>query len=439
MNSEKSPIASWFVFVSGGLLLAWLTGKLTVTLVPDSQSYLQYPLGSLEEMCRSIRTFGVPLWLKLWNSTLGLGFVPAAQVIVHATAVWWLFRELAHWNLDRAYRVAIAITVGVGCTANDLISTVSSDALAASLAVMVVTAVLRWARQSDCLQTILPIVVLSSIAIFVRPAYLFLGVWLLIAGALLRRLHEASWRSAFLSGLKLSVLLALPVFAWMGVRKATVDDFGFLPFGHQNMGAILVQLVSDDELQSLPGEMGSAVVTEKHRFDRDVGFAKGEAGATMTIDSRWDDMTYHVVIPAAISVAGDDPIASHRAVANMNRSIIKQYPLRYIAWLVKSARRGAWAIVADITMHPIFLLGIGVMMLVFLQQAMMGNFDRVLTDSIGHRAFTIVTFTYLITKLMFVILTSPAIGRFSDAAAIFLPGWIAIVFLRWHNVPTTRN
>ena len=431
MKSEKSPIASWLAFVSGGLLLAWLTGKLTVILVPDSPSYLQYPLGSLEEMCRSIRTFGVPLWLKLWNSTFGLGFVPAAQVIVHATAVWWLFRELAHWNLDRTYRIAIAITAGVGCTANDLISTMSSDALAASLGVMVVTAVLRWARQSDSVQTVLPIVLLASMTIFVRPAYLFLGVWLLIAGALLRRLHEVPWRSALFSALKLSVLLAVPVLTWMGVRKATVDDFGFLPFGHQNMGAILVQLVSDEELQSLPGKMGSAVVIEKDRFDKEVGFAKGEAGATMTIDSRWDDMTYHVVIPAAISVAGDDPIASHRAVANMNRSIISRYPLRYIVWLVKSARRGAWAIVADITMHPIFLLGIGVMVLVFLQQAVIGNLDRVLTDSIGLRAFTIITFTYLITKLLFVILTSPAIGRFSDAAAIFLPGWIAVVFLRW--------
>ena len=56
-------------------------------------------------------------------------------------------------------------------------------------------------------------------------------------------------------------------------------------------------------------------------------------------------------------------------------------------------------------------------------------------DSISLRALTIVTFTYLVTKLGFVVLTSPAIGRFSDAAAIFLPGWIAVVFLSWYLAP----
>ena len=45
-------------------------------------------------------------------------------------------------------------------------------------------------------------------------------------------------------------------------------------------------------------------------------------------------------------------------------------------------------------------------------------------------SLAIVAITYLAMKLGFVILTSPPIGRFADAAAIFLPAWLAAVFVK---------
>jgi hypothetical protein len=63
----------------------------------------------------------------------------------------------------------------------------------------------------------------------------------------------------------------------------------------------------------------------------------------------------------------------------------------------------------------------------------------VLEDSPPLRALSIVAWTYMITKLGFVILTSPPIGRFSDAAAIFIPAWLAVVFLRWWQQPASPD
>ena len=219
------------MFVGGGLLVALLTGRLTPQLVPDSVSYLEYSFGSLEEICRSIRTPGYPLWLLSLTSTVGIKFVPAAQVIIQATAVWWLFSELRSWDMPLAQRLAAAIAVGVGCTASDQIRVISTDALAASIGIFTATAVLRWARLDDRFGTLAPIVLTATTAIFVRPAYLFLIPWLLIGGALLRRVNGTSWRSAFGSSLQISLLLVVPVVGWMTLRYAvskTVTLYAYL-------------------------------------------------------------------------------------------------------------------------------------------------------------------------------------------------------------------
>ena len=108
-----------------------------------------------------------------------------------------------------------------------------------------------------------------------------------------------------------------------------------------------------------PADLANEIVREKQQLaETGHRFAEGDPRATMTIDARWDDMTYFVVIPAAQRVALNDPIAQHRTIAELNQKIIRQWPERYAIWLLKSARRGAWAIAADMVMHPIFLIAI---------------------------------------------------------------------------------
>ncbi|MGB7346284.1 MAG: hypothetical protein WBD20_18850 [Pirellulaceae bacterium] len=430
----------WLLFVAIGLLLAHLTGRLSPHFVNDSVSYLKYDFGSADSIARAIRTPGYPFWLWLFKSAIGIDIVPAAQVIVHATAAFCLFRELTHWGLSRANALLVGVSVGIGCTAADNISTIAADALAASIGVFVIARLLCWARQGSSWQNITLIVASVTAAIQVRPAYLFLIPWVFLAGTILRAMTGPNQRplgETLRSASFVASLCVIPLLGWMTFRHVAVSDFGVLPFGHQNLAAILVQLLDDEELQSLPkdstaGKLGQAIVETKNRYDREFGFEPGEFGATMTIDSRWDEMTYFVVVPAAVEIAGDDTISYHHAIADLNKAIVTNYPLRYLKWLAKSARRGAWSIAANIVMHPVFLAGIALASALMLYRAVYGNFASVaLADSVAFRALTIVTFSYLIAKLGFVILTTPAIGRFSDAAAILLPGWIGAFYLRW--------
>jgi hypothetical protein len=429
------------VFVAVGLLLAWVSGRLSPHFVNDSFSYQHYDFDSLESMARQTRLPGYPLWLVVVTKTLGIFFVPAAQVVVHATASWLLLTELQRWGMSIAASIVVGIAVGFGCTATDNISTISSDALAASLGVIAIVCVLRWARIGSSRSTIALTIAATTAAIFVRPAYLFLCPWLVIAATLLGSMsgaYQKPFWTVFKSALFMTVLSSVPVLAWMSFRLVTVNDFGVLPFGHQNLAGVLVQLLSDDELESLENrgtvarEMARKVVEIKNQYETETGFEPGEFGATMTIDNRWDEMTYFVVAPASVEIAGEDVVAGHRAIATMNKSIVRSYPLRYAKWLLKSARRGAWAIAANIVMHPIFLAAIvGMIGLVLYRSVFGGLSSQIEDDQTALRALTIVTFTYLGCKLGFVILTSPAIGRFSDAAAVLLPGWIGAVFLTW--------
>ncbi len=390
-TQSKPSLRSFSLFVAGGLIVAWLTGRLTPHLVPDSVSYLDYPFTSLQEACRSTRMPGYPLWLLCFRRTIGIPFVPAAQVIVHATAVWWLYRELTRWSLPRSQRLAVAVAVGIGCTAMDHISTISTDAIAASLGVMVATATLRWARDVDSAWSWIPVTMLATTAIFVRPAYLFLIPWLLIGGAMLKGIRDTAWRSAVLSAARVAATVVVPLILWMSVRYAVVGDFAVLPFGHQNLAGVLTQLVSDDELRGLEGppqQLAGAILEQKHEFEtRGRGFAAGEPGATMTIDARWDDMTYFVVVPAAREQFGNDNVIQHREIAQLNRAIIRGWPLRYLVWLLKAARRGAWAVAADIVMHPVFLAAICLALLIILSRSVTAQWDLPgEQDSLGLRA-----------------------------------------------------
>ncbi len=429
-DSPRALIA-WFAFVLGGLSLAWASGRLETRFVPDSPSYQNYSFESWTEICRSIRTPGYPLWLALIVGTVGLAFAPLCQVILHATASWWLWHELRGWGLSAAPAIAAGIAIAIGCTPMDHINIVATDAPAASLGVMTASGLLWSVRTGAAWSSCLVPAALAVATISIRPAYLFLIPWLWVAGALLHRRCGLLWTRAVRKSAIAALFALLPVLAWMSVRYGTVGEFAIAPFGHQNLAGVLVQIVSDHELNEL-GDLGRAIARRRHDYLATLGeSADDDPRATMTIEARWDAMTYFVVMPAADEVSGGDVIESHRQIKRLNRSIVLRWPQRFGVWVAKAVRRGGWAIAADIVMHPIFLPLIALGSGLILYRAVLGDpFIPASCRSAAFDALTIVAITYLIAKLGFVSLSSPPIGRFSDAAAIFVPPLLAAGFIR---------
>lgn len=424
-------IAAVIVLVYGA------TGGLALRMVPDSPSYLNYPFGSLAEALRSQRPPGYPLFIRLIEGTVGLRHMPLVQLLLHLAACIALMRELGRWGTPASRSLAAGLAIALGCTAMANVPILATDALAASLGVLTATALLRWARLDGRLAVAGWVAFAALMAIALRPAYLFLVPWTFLAGMVLLHLrHRAAgstWRDFNIRGAGpacvVMALIVVPLCAWVVLRGRVVGDLALLPFGHQNLAGLTVQWVADDELLATSEKarpLAAGIIRQRTQFLAAGGrFAPGDPGATMTLESRWDDYTWYVVVPAADRLHPGDTIASHHAIRDLNRDLLQRYPGRYGRWLLLGARRAAWGIAADLVMHPPFLILIGLALLWELVRIVRGGCLSAPRPDAGLDALYVIAISYAALKIALVISTSPPIGRFADAAAIFLPAWFA--------------
>ncbi|MFG0268014.1 MAG: hypothetical protein ACF8AM_23100 [Rhodopirellula sp. JB055] len=439
-----------------------MTNRFAPHLVPDSPSYTEYSFESAEAIATQIRTPGYPVLVQ-FAKTLVNSNSNGALVILHialqAIAVGFLAVELSAWDFSRR-TIAIAASVfAVGCTFWDHVNTIATDAPAMSLASMTGIGVLRIWRTDLTLRSGMLLGVMTTLVIALRPAYLFLIPWVMLS-VLVR--PNVIFSRRLIQAIAVGTVPVIALFAWCSFRWVTVDDFGVLPFGHQNMAAVTTQLLDAEELEALPGRLGEL---GKEIADRRIEMAAGDrvaadgldlrpiadaaprADSYTTIENRWDAMTYMIVIPAAEAVANRSPMNSdlslgmqrveqHRMLAELDRTIVRSYPVRYLRWIALAVRRGVWGSVADMLMHPIFFvvtMGLAVAACVasirFRTTQTAEPFGEQSNNQAGLAALTWLALSYWLFKIAFVSLTGPPIGRFSDAAAVWLPVWIAVVLV----------
>jgi hypothetical protein len=448
----------WLFLIGLMIVFAWMTGRLEAKLVPDSASYIEYPFGSFDQALRSTRTIGYPLLIKIFSSVLGYRSLPLIHLILHGTAAWMLLLELGRWGMSLHGRWAATLAVALGCTTLDNLSIIATDLVAASFGVMAAACLLGCARwltspktaskatpdDRTILWAIIGVACFGFLAITVRPAYLSLILWLPLVGTLLLtrqsdRFRMLPTKRAVTLALVPSIAILIPLGSWVIVRGVVVNDFSLLPFGHQNLAGITIQLASDEELQRVsPGnaELAKAIVAQKELYYQKIGRTpQTGVPSTSLMEQRWDDYVWWVVVPAADKLYPRDTIATHDAIASLNREIVGTYPMRYLRWLMLAARRAAWGTAANIVMHPIFLTGLVVIVVLELRRAHQGLASMRCSQPDAFNALFIVAVTYFAVNTAFVILTSPPLGRFIDASAIFIPAWIAAKMIERYLPP----
>ncbi|TWT67543.1 hypothetical protein CA85_23940 [Allorhodopirellula solitaria] len=390
------------------------------------------------------------------SEAAGLQAVVLIQILLHAVAVAMLMTELRNWGVPRPTAIAAAATVAIGCPFWDNVSTIATDCLAMSVGVMIAVAVMRGWRKGFSRWLNLGIGMAVVLAIGLRPASLFLIPWV-IAMLLFRPRDRApvSWRGRGQDVVVFGSLPLIILLGWCAFRYHVAGDFSLLPFGHQNMAAVTTQLLDNEELERLLGRVGEiaseigerrVVVSQSGaRSLADAGSLPRDgldlrvtsdpslrADSYMTLENRWDAMTYLVVIPAAAQVAGDDPIAQHRLLSRLDHEIVEAYPLRYARWWLLAVRRGIWGSFANILMHPIFLP-----VIVFAAAAAVVWSVRRRADFASPaeslpvagarglepacRAMTLIAISFAGFGIAFIALTSPTIGRFTDPTFVFVP------------------
>lgn len=435
--AKAQRFAGSLIAVSVGLvLLCIVTGRITPHQVPDTPSYLEYSFASAEDIATQIRTPGYPVILRLIesispSSSFALQAVVILQIALHALAVVLWYREMRLWGIPQFPATLGCLALSVTNTFWDHIDTIATDAISMSLSLIVLVCVSRIWRSGNAARQWITAGLLSTLVIMIRPAYLFLIPWLFLAmivrpaGAvpvrLPRRLLDAG------------TIVTIPLIAmmiWCGFRGKVTGDYGVLPFGHQNMAAVTTQLLSNDELTALPGadgELGAAIGKSREQL---MGVTDATT-ATMTIEERWDDMTYSVVIKVAQDEIGQTIIEQHQGLARLDTAIVQAYPLRYVRWWLLSIRRGFWGSLANIAMHPVYfpcLMGlVGLAMWRCLIDTRVIDPKPVLTKWTACKPLWLITMSYAFSKIAFVGLTSPTIGRFSDAAMVLVPTSLAVI------------
>ncbi|MEM8913739.1 MAG: hypothetical protein AAGC97_18415 [Planctomycetota bacterium] len=463
--SPRRFLVVWIASAIALLVTCGLTGRLHHHTVNDTASYSQYDWSSRVTVASQTRMPGYPLIVRCvaWMTpTAATAFqsIVVIQVTLHALAVSLFAGELAHRHAPTPWILVMSTVLAVCPTFWDHVNTIATDSPAMSVGIIVATMVLRSYRLHASFRDDLIIGAIALIAITLRPAYLFLIPWLVLvtlfppASSPTRVIRQRLTSSALVVAVPLSFILV-----WCSFRWVAVNDFGLLPFGHQNMAAVTTQLLDADELRDLPGESGQLgaliadrrIVLSRSRDGRlDVSAADGldlrptvdaasRADSTMTLESRWDAMTYLVVIPAAAQIA-NSPIQQHRRLADLDRMIVSRYPARYLRWVLLAIRRGIWGGLANIAMHPVYLSIGCIVGAAIWCCTVTGSTSRLIAKRSARwdskdlfqgtfTPITLISLTYAMTSIGFVALTSPLIGRFSDAAMALVPVWLAIVLI----------
>ena len=386
------------------------------------------------------------------RSTVGLFAVPAFQWIVACLAAWSFATELRYWKASRVTTWVSAFAILFSCTSLDHQSTLSTDALTASIGVLTVAWVLRWIRRGRLHTDAGLVIFFAMTAIMLRPAYLPIIVWIGLIGIILTPPSGDPIpliRSRIFSSMRVFGCCVLLIFGWIAMRWIVVSDFGLLSFGHQNLAGLSLQLVSDDELNDIasrdPDPMVMKLVTEildqraiakaKERTLPMSSFQPGPGLPTMTIESQWNDLIYQAVVPASVRVYPDDPVTRHRAIGHLNRLVIGHFPGRYLRWLLRGFRRAVWGIAADILMHPLFLVFWSLVGCYWVGRTVIHQRWRTYNPDYPKNQNTsfqspavsllaVIALSYAVVMVGFVVLTSPPLGRFADAGAIFIPCWL---------------
>ncbi len=434
-NPFRKP---WFYFALQVVLLAvamFFLGKFSPVPVGDTPDYTGFPLADPVAALSHPRTFGYPLFLAI----AGL-FAPSCQAaplldfVVHvaAVAVFWLGLR----QIMRSSWTSMAVASSL-LYSNILLrygNNLAADSLASSLAI----ATLGWLlvtlfapRQRASHWCLLALGVFACYQ--VRPAYLFmiplapvlaLAIWWLVRPTL------PPWREWCSLLVKLLLVVALPYLAFCSLRWAIVDHFSVVSFGGNNFAAITCMFVNEADVERLPEDLqplAEAIVQRRHQVaEQDSEYTAEATRRYMQIEAPFDTNINAVCVAAAREVYGEMWLDGDRALWRFAAAVIREKPTYYGVWLVKAFIRGIYMIVSEYIMNPVYFLLLvalatchaGSVILRKHKPGAAGDADPDLF--VETNALWILALGFVLAKVLLVVITSPALGRFMDAAGIFL-------------------
>ncbi|MCH9649941.1 MAG: hypothetical protein K0U98_17020 [Deltaproteobacteria bacterium] len=335
----KTP-APWLVLQSLAVLL-WhgVLGKLEPKRVGDVHGYLELvEADSLGEILTSVRTYGYPLFLKVFGVFFdGLGWVPPVQLVLYLASVvlfWW---ALSRYSGRKWLALAAASPLFYGSMLEQ-IRRLQADFLGATWALVTVSLLLRLATRPASRWRLGMVGAALAMTYHTRPAYLFLVVLVPLVGPFLRWCREATEiRELARWTVRLTATAVVPYLLYCTLRLVVVGHFGLVSFGGLNMIGLAGSFLDADLVAELPAQdqsLAGEILAARE--------AKGYKPMVTTFPARrwysqYDFNVWQVAIPLVEEKLGprkETFPAINETLTGLSGRIIRLRPGLYKHWLV---------------------------------------------------------------------------------------------------------
>ena len=452
---------SFWLVVQGVVLTIFLvaTSQLYPHATPDTRSYQRFPLGSLHAAFEHSRTCGYPIFLRVSGSLANHSVaVPSCQLAIHFGAVCVFYLGVCRLLDSRWLAFAAASPLLYSNIVFGYVNNLIADSLGSSLSVATVGILLWVVSGNRSIWLWLALSVACFATYQVRPAYLFLVFLLPILGSGLywmrtREVPRGGTEIRWL-GLKLFGCGLLPLLAYCAVRWWVMGHFALVSFGGNNFVGTVGVFLTPAMVSELPPDLQplaeTALETRKQAVARHPEYSAEPTLQYMEIENCFDFNTWTVFVPSAQRVYGDDQPRVNAELRRLAVAIIVSRPGYYVAWLGKAAWRGICVMLLDLAQNPIYLGGlVGLLMLhgwVVIHTMGVLPEDRLElgvepgSTHFPFNAFLLVALLFAGMKLLLIIITTPPLGRFVDAGAVFVPVLLGIgLFDRWSRLRKIRS
>ena len=249
--------------------LFWLTLQLAVTFgvlactrgleytrVPDTLSYLNVAGdGTWTDALSRNRTVGYPMFLRaVMTFDRWLNPVPELQILLYFGSLYLFWYAVKRFS-GSGWLAWAAVLPLPWAGVMTLATFVQPDFLAAAAAIVAVSCLLVLASASARGGWWIGLGVATFCAYQLRPAAVFLVVFLPLLGAVLRWLHEdRGWKQLGLWTAAICLVTFLPFLAFSGLRWVTVGHFGVVSFGGPNQAGMAANFIDKKLVRELPQE-----------------------------------------------------------------------------------------------------------------------------------------------------------------------------------------
>lgn len=420
---------------------------------PDTQSYEQFSWRDAHSALSGMRTLGYPLLLSIVGKVdPAYRAVPILAFVAQTASVLVLWKGMAHVVRSPWSAMFVATSMlyshffyqyGNHLTPDHLAAAMSMTSVGALLGVIVRPAQASWW---------VLLVISTFLAYQLRPVYLFLVVFLPMAGVAVRKAMrlEVSTKMHVYRIVQLICAIWLPLLLFCLLRWFFTGHFGVVSFGGANFAGVVTAFLHEDDIKRLPQSvqpLAAAVLEERRRLVA-AGVSEKLLGPTLSyaaIENGFDIRTWQMCVPAARKTGGKEWVEGDAALWRLATSIIWLKPSTYILWCAKAFCRGVQVAVGHFLVNPVVCLMIWVIVLAPIWRTVFQGRrtpSALLWDGQALHELSILwllAVLYFLCKTAAVISTTPPLGRFMDAASLPMTGCIAYAFLRCSSVFLHRH